>query len=753
MPPEDAAPIQTAAPVQSPAQPQIPAQAAAPARRKKRKRGNIVVIAAVIALALLVILFLILLFAGSGKKAKKAEIEEPAPAELEAPPLPEEPEPAEAPEIDDSDFNGEGAVQGFIGEPFYDGVINDEADALAAVNSVIKYVGGDDSTGFGGIVVQEIEDGSKYYSFQQMAGDVVVYGAAVKLLADKDGKAIGLTSSIVPGIRAESMDQWAVGAEDAEAAVMKEYDGEGLKLISGATEQAFLPFEDQSDRFYSVWVVYSNNVYNDVDTAYLAHYVDKEGNFLYSTPVSKPGSSEALSGGIAAFAFGAMQSSTWSGTVKNLAGEELEVEIPVMIDPDTGDQILGDAKRQILCADYSDYWKNGTITPCIAKDGKWDDEAVITYSNFIGVYDFYASAGWNGGDGAGSASLILVNGVNDDGTPMNNAVYAGKRDGFQVFAFDTKQPFGEAVDVMAHEYTHCFTATTMTANLYMNDYGAINEGMSDIMGNLTAMMTDETDEPFVIGEKLTNAEKRRMGDPNLEKQPAFVWDRYYVPAAQWSTDYNDNGGVHTNSSLLNIISYKLDQAGMKPEDQFYYWMNVSFAMTPRTDFSQLIEIMPWVMKNLGYTDHLQALQDAIDGIGLRERSLPAHPAEGLGIMTVEFPAGILPEDYAVIAEVVNVDTGDQTETYPEAGSGRIASAVPEGNYFLLILVINPETQETTYFLPHSTDLGGWERVEGKDLEKLTDSISSGQTDFLYPISSGEVIELDAESLAESLSGL
>ena len=43
---------------------------------------------------------------------------------------------------------------------------------------------------------------------------------------------------------------------------------------------------------------------------------------------------------------------------------------------------------------------------------------------------------------------------------------------------------GPWLDVIAHEFTHCVTETAMGANLYRDDYGAINEAMSDILGNL-----------------------------------------------------------------------------------------------------------------------------------------------------------------------------------------------------------------------------------------------------------------------------
>jgi len=45
--------------------------------------------------------------------------------------------------------------------------------------------------------------------------------------------------------------------------------------------------------------------------------------------------------------------------------EASEVEVPVMVDPDTGDLPLGDVTRQILVADFNDFMNNYTLTPCV----------------------------------------------------------------------------------------------------------------------------------------------------------------------------------------------------------------------------------------------------------------------------------------------------------------------------------------------------------------------------------------------------
>ena len=45
----------------------------------------------------------------------------------------------------------------------------------------------------------------------------------------------------------------------------------------------------------------------------------------------------------------------------------------------------------------------------------------------------------------------------------------------------------------------------------------------------------------------------------------YFWDLYFVPNVTKATKDNDNGGVHTNSSLLNIISCRLSEYDSRDE--------------------------------------------------------------------------------------------------------------------------------------------------------------------------------------------
>ena len=102
---------------------------------------------------LTVMLAVSLMLTGCGKKQSAGELATGAKAveKAEAAPEPvqeqeEEPERAVMPEILDEAWTGEGAVQSFIGEPFYEGVINNADDALNALYDVLAYMGGDHRT-------------------------------------------------------------------------------------------------------------------------------------------------------------------------------------------------------------------------------------------------------------------------------------------------------------------------------------------------------------------------------------------------------------------------------------------------------------------------------------------------------------------------------------------------------------------------------------------------------------------------------
>lgn len=159
------------------------------------------------------------------------------------------------------------------------------------------------------------------------------------------------------------------------------------------------------------------------------------------------------------------------GTVTKHDGTAVEVTVPTLTNPETGDVILADGKRKILCLDYADFEFKETISPRIETEGRFADNEVLVYDTFIKAWDYFDAIGWTGPDGDGTPTALLMDLVDESGDVEHNAYYGGLKWGFQSFAFNRDEPDGECHDIIGHEFTHCITCTLMTTSLYANDMG------------------------------------------------------------------------------------------------------------------------------------------------------------------------------------------------------------------------------------------------------------------------------------------
>ena len=643
--------------------------------------------------------------------------------------------------------SGDGTVETFIGEPFYEGVIGNEEDALKAIESVYDRIGADESTQLKFAQKSSSETGD-YYIFNQVIGDVPVLGTMVKLIADENGKVKGLVSSIAPEIPGAPQNGWKTSSDDAEKIVGYYFKEKAPETVEGASQQYFLPMPNGEQSGYYVWAVYTENTNPKNDTAYMVHYVTEGGEYLYSEPSFGTGGLGLIGGLLPLFDFSSMQEDTWTGTVTHYNGTEEEITVPVMVDPADGTVILGDKQRQILCADAAKWNFYSNLSVRTSEEEDFDSQEVLTYYNFIRIWDYYDSIGWHGPDGLGTPSLLLMDLVDATGEPIPNAYYAGEKDGgYQVFAFN-QDMFGDCVDVTAHEFTHCVTMSTMMGSLYENEYGAINESLSDIQGNIIEISVDGvTDGAWLMGENC-GAVTRSMSEPNLYEQPGYVWDRYYVPMAGIVTDLNDYGGVHRNSSLLNIISYRLEEAGMPLQDQFLYWLSVTRALLPRTDFAQLAQLLPWCMEEAGYSQYVDAVTLAVKEADYVHTGLPEKVPEGCGMVTFEYQAPEGYEYYNAVLAMQEVDTGKYTDTWPERATNQVVCIVPEGRYLVALALQELESyyagEETETTLLIATD-DGWKVLEGQISREEADA-------YAIEIKDGDVVELETDSLESVLMG-
>lgn len=185
-----------------------------------------------------------------------------------------------------------------------------------------------------------------------------------------------------------------------------------------------------------------------------------------------------------------------------------------------------------------------------------------TYAG-IGV-DLTALIGRQQADGTKAlAQTVRLCYTGTGGCPYANAFWNGEQMYYG-------EGFASADDVVGHEMTH--GVTERTSNLiYWGQSGAINESISDIMGEIVdhQYVTPSDSTPgneWAIGEDVPGFEDgglrdvrdpTKFGNPDRTGSPLYVREDIYTDLF----GYPDGDGVHSNSGVGNKTFYLISQGG------------------------------------------------------------------------------------------------------------------------------------------------------------------------------------------------
>ena len=231
-----------------------------------------------------------------------------------------------------------------------------------------------------------------------------------------------------------------------------------------------------------------------------------------------------------------------------------------------------------------------------------------------------------------------------EGCPFDNAFWTGDQ---MVYGAG----FASADDVVAHELAHGVIQRT-AGLIYWFQSGALNESMSDVLGELVDLAdgvgTDTPEARWQLGEDLppqAGGVTRDMSDPTLYGQPDHTASELY----DFAPDYLDNGGVHTNSGVPNKAAYLVvDGTVGEPGGAFngsafpgigadkaavLYWTALR-TLTPAADFTDLGAVLRQSCLNLAaaaaagitVTD-CQSVDGAVAATGLTRWAGPTEPRD------------------------------------------------------------------------------------------------------------------------------
>jgi len=260
------------------------------------------------------------------------------------------------------------------------------------------------------------------------------------------------------------------------------------------------------------------------------------------------------------------------------------------IDAKTGHIVLNsplwmDARNRAVYSANSRTSLPGTLSRSEGQTAVNDQMVNAGYDNSGICYDFYKST-FNR-DSIDNKGAKLISTVHYS-TKYNNAFWDGVQmvygDGDGVMFYD----FAGDLSVVCHELTHA--VTTYSANLrYSQESGALNEGMSDIMGASSCVYRDKgiTGTTWLLGHDcyLQGEALRYMNNPILDGSSYDWYPTRYKGSA-------DNGGVHWNSGIANLAYVLMVQGGVHPQQKSTNWVQeIGIAKSQQIMYSSLTQYM------------------------------------------------------------------------------------------------------------------------------------------------------------------
>ena len=487
-------------------------------------------------------------------------------------------------------FSDEGFLT-FLRGKYYMEKVENEEDGVRSIQGIASLLGLSKGSEFFCVYKEADRFGYSFYTYKQRYGDLTLQNAMLRIVVDPEGYTAGVVSSFQPNVGIAPKEESSITALQAEDVVRRRYPQYDLKFYSDLTRQTSVTIDGVAYHAWAVFTDYPKEAGVPEGRHYLEHLISYQGSYLAYMAVASP--EELVLGDnvqeqLALAWFEGMEGDTWTGEVRLHDGTVKEITVPVAREPDTGLWYLADVERHILLSDCFTYLSSYELLPIESEEnGGWPEHYLIAYDTYIKVYDFYDGYGQHSIDGFGMPLLLLYDYCDKSGTPVDNAAFLGISAGWGLFGLSAVNDYGECVDVIGHEFTHGVTGYTLAGDVYENEPGAVDEALSDIMGNLCEIMLGETDDEDWLMAENCGDPVRSMSFPWLGRQPVTVGGDFYQEPAEVPSMENDFGGVHTNSSLIGHLAWKMVSMGIGLEEAFGLWKEAVNLLTPVSGFREV----------------------------------------------------------------------------------------------------------------------------------------------------------------------
>lgn len=501
-------------------------------------------------------------------------------------------------------YQAENTDNRFIDGCYTDYLVESPLEAIHSLNSVKSLLGiRNPDEEF--VWVDTVSDGEHInYKLQQMYQGIPVFGMQIAVSTDLTGKTVSLTNGYLQKL-APYMD-YSISEEQAEATALG-LAGENAQVL----ERVLCVYALYEQEPVLAWKICVEGV--DSDEVYF--YGDYFINAYYGSFINFI--SHINAGAVSASGTDVLNR-TRNFTVYQLQGWEL-------LNPLRSLYEMHDSNRNIKTYNAAD-WNPFTSLPGTlfgSSFNSWSDKAAVSsHANVSQTYDYYKSV--LGRISIDNRGMEVVSSVHV-GTwfwglqTYENAYWNGRQLAFGDGG-DTFIELSAGLDVVAHEYTH--GVVDYTADLiYQNQSGALNEAYADIFGNL---VENKNDAEWLIGEDVmrnpsTRRALRNMSNPNEFYQPDAVEGTYYVAPVASPNNSNDQGGVHTNSGIINHAAYLMWRNGISNKQTLAkLWYKSLLKLNPSSDFLDCRVAVVSAAKNMRMSaQEIEIIKKAFDEVNVK----------------------------------------------------------------------------------------------------------------------------------------
>jgi len=395
--------------------------------------------------------------------------------------------------------------------------------------------------------------GARHERFSQRHRGVRVFGGDVVRQRTASGLTVSVFGVVYPDI---DIDTTPVISE-ADATVLISRAGTGRPFVEADTELWVLP---RDGRYTLSW---STRVVSEVDGHVNRVFIDAiTGNevFRYDDTQTQV-ANDTVGRGLGVAGDGVKLSAQRSGDIFRA----VDIVLPGL---NTTYDLKGNAARADDILDGRTSIADSDIAQ--DDDNNWGDSAVASTHAYASLtYLYFADKHNRRGINNNNLKLRLIANparLQDFATlggqyPLffANAAYYGN--GYIAFGVGSpgNRNFAAGLDVVAHEITHGVTGFS-SGLIYQGQSGALNESFSDMMGVAVEWEYQQQGAGLARAEWLQGEDIRVSGN-GLRN---FANPQQLGHPDHWSIFVNttaDNGGVHTNSSIMNHVFYLAIQGG------------------------------------------------------------------------------------------------------------------------------------------------------------------------------------------------